>query len=521
MNSNNNDNSIKLVQNEILDCTPIGICIIRKDFTVIFWNRCMQEWTGIKKEDIEQKKLIEIYPHFNNSQYKMRLESLFSGGVPIVFSSQLHKHIFPAKLSTGELRIQHTTVSPVPIENSNEFCAQFSVEDVTELTHRLENIKTIRDKLIKENAERKKTQLELKDSEEMYRVLFNNAGSPISYYSLDGTLLLVNQISADNLGRSPEELIGKSIYDVIPEFTKEALEMIREKIETGKGLTIEKTLKLPKGERHYILNFYPVKDALGNIFAAQLVSQDITKRKIAELELKDAIIEVERSNTELTQFAYVASHDLKAPLRAIDNLTTWIEEDIQSVMTDETKNNMRLMRSRVARMGSLLDSLLEYSRVGRIEGQMVMVDTKKMIEDVVELIIPPRGFNVIVSDEMPIFKTLNVPLELVFRNLISNSIKYHKSTNGYVEISVEDAGNYFAFSVKDDGAGIAEKFHKKIFVMFQRLHSGDDIEGTGMGLALVKKTIENYGGVINVKSHEGEGALFEFTWPKIINDENV
>ena len=246
----------------------------------------------------------------------------------------------------------------------------------------------------------------------------------------------------------------------------------------------------------------------------QRVTRRTTALQASQADLGRQAIELSRSNEELEKFAYVASHDLKAPLRAIDNLTSWIEEDLGDVLEGDTRRNMDLLRGRVSRMERLLDDLLTYSRAGRVRSNVERVDTRALVQDVTELLNPPEGFRVDVEPGLPTLETEKAPLEQVFRNLIGNAIKHHNRPDGRVTVAVEDTGGFHDFVISDDGPGIPEKFHEKIFGMFQTLQSRDKVEGSGMGLALVKKIVERYGGRIRVESQEGQGTRFFFTWSK-------
>lgn len=224
--------------------------------------------------------------------------------------------------------------------------------------------------------------------------------------------------------------------------------------------------------------------------------------------------ELERSNQELDRFAYVASHDLKAPLRALEHLATWIEEDASENLPAASVDHLHKMRGRIARMESLLDDLLTYSRAGRVRGEVGIVDLRELMRGVVEIVGPPEGFDIQFPDSLPRFETYRVPLETVFRNLIGNAIKHHPDRQGRVEIGVDEHDRYYEFFVRDDGDGIQPEFHGRIFEMFQTLRPRDQIEGSGIGLAVVKKIVESAGGAIRVDSEVGKGATFFFTWPK-------
>ena len=225
-------------------------------------------------------------------------------------------------------------------------------------------------------------------------------------------------------------------------------------------------------------------------------------------------LELERSNRELDHFAYVTSHDLKAPLRAISTLSAWIEEDLRDKVSGETAEQLDLMRGRVKRMEQLIDGILEYSRVDRMDADLERVNVRKLLDEVVEMLGPPDNVRVEVQGELPTFVTKRVRLQQVLANLLSNAVKYNHRQEPRVQISVRSVGNYYEFAVSDNGPGIATAYHEKIFMIFQTLQSRDEVESTGVGLALVKKIVEGEGGTVTLESAEDMGSTFRFTWPK-------
>lgn len=225
-------------------------------------------------------------------------------------------------------------------------------------------------------------------------------------------------------------------------------------------------------------------------------------------------LDLERSNRDLDQFAYVASHDLKAPLRAISTLSAWLEEDLAGQLNDSAKEQLQLLRSRVHRMDSLIDGVLRYSRAGRMDTEGERVDIGELLRDLVEMIDPPKGMRIDIGGRMPVLISKRLRLSQVFSNLINNAIKYHDQDEGCIGVTVERRGDgLFEFAVSDDGPGIAEQHHQRIFVMFQTLQSRDEIESTGLGLSLVKKLVEEEGGEVSLSSELGVGSTFRFTWP--------
>lgn len=260
---------------------------------------------------------------------------------------------------------------------------------------------------------------------------------------------------------------------------------------------------------------------------AQLeVANDTIEQQSAELfeELKNSQMLTERlatsndglqrANKELDQFAYVASHDLKAPLRGIANLSQWIEEDLGDSAPADLVEKTTLIRGRVQRLEALIDGILQYSRAGRVRLHIECVNVGALLTDVVELLAPPPEIDITIAPSMPSIMTERTPLQQVFMNLLGNAIKYNKRAGAKIDVSVIDKGDRYAFSVADNGPGIAAEYHERIFGIFQTLESRDRVEGTGIGLSVVKKTVELHGGSVIVNSALGKGATFTFEWPK-------
>lgn len=225
--------------------------------------------------------------------------------------------------------------------------------------------------------------------------------------------------------------------------------------------------------------------------------------------------ELERSNRDLDGFAYVASHDLRAPLRGIRNLVEWVDADVHATASPETLENLRLLHNRVDRLDMLLDSLLQYSRVGRGGDLPETIDTGKLVEAIVDYLAPPAAIQVTCEGSMPMVHARKAPLEQALRNLIANAVKHHDRADGRITVAARDLGNLVEFRVTDDGPGISPQFHERIFQMFQTLRPRDHVEGSGMGLAIVKKAVEANGGTVGVESAPPtRGCTFVFTWAK-------
>ena len=243
---------------------------------------------------------------------------------------------------------------------------------------------------------------------------------------------------------------------------------------------------------------------------------DITARREIEREREQQRRELARSNADLEEFAYVASHDLKAPLRAISHLVEWIGEDIEATASAETIDNLRLLRGRAARLQMLLDGLLAYSRVNPTQSVAEDVDIAEMVGDIAAMLAPPTGFVIACEGEISVLRTHAMPIRVVLENLIDNALKHHDRAEGRITVAMRQAGGMAEFRVSDDGPGIAPRFHDRIFVIFQTLASRDDVESSGIGLAMVKKKVLAHGGQIRVESSPpARGTAFVFTWQGI------
>ena len=233
--------------------------------------------------------------------------------------------------------------------------------------------------------------------------------------------------------------------------------------------------------------------------------------------LESSVVNLRATNEELDRFAYAASHDLKSPLRAIDHLSSWIEEDAGQQLPSEAREHLLMMRQRVRRMDSLLDDLLAYSRVGRTEDNVEPVDVGALLADIVALLDRPPGIEVIIEPPMPTLDTYRAPLRQVLLNLVNNAIKHHDREKGSVIVSCAEDGPFHRFAIADDGPGIEPGFHERVFELFQKLRPRDDVEGSGMGLSVVRKTIDTIGGMIRVESDGSRGTTFVVHWPTHIS----
>jgi len=378
--------------------------------------------------------------------------------------------------------------------------------------------------------DRKRFEEALKESEARFRSMADNAPVMIWVSGTDTQCNWFNQPWLEFTGRKMEEEVGDGwAQRVHPEDKEPCLNIYLEAFATRQRFEMEYRFQRADGEYRWLVDtgvprFTPSGDFAGYIGSCI----DITERKSNEEALRHRAEELtyltkmlattntalEKRNQELDQFAYVASHDLKAPLRAIANLSQWIEDDIAEQLSAENRRQMELLRGRVHRLEALIDGLLQYSRVGRIATPTEFVSVKNLLNEVLTMLAPPPEFTIAIAKDLPALRTQKMPLFQVFSNLISNAIKHHDRLDGNIAISATDRGDFYEFTVADDGPGIAAVYHEKVFGIFQTLEARDKVENTGVGLAIVKKIVESQGGRIYLASQEGQGATFRFTWSK-------
>lgn len=325
----------------------------------------------------------------------------------------------------------------------------------------------------------------------------------------------INDAALDLLGySSSEKLLGKHVREIYA--FPDALENLLALQDAGETITHWENTFI-KSDGNTFTGAYSIR-VINNPNQSPLMKmilfRDVTPDKKAALMIAEHTESLEKSNKELDQFAYIVSHDLKAPLRAISNLATWVQEDLGDSLADETKANFNMLKGRVARMESLINGILEYSRIGRAEIPSENIDTGKLVNEAVELLAPPSHIKLEVDPLMPVVEAPKVMLLQVFSNLISNAIKYNDKKEGLIKISAQENENAFEFSVQDNGPGIEPEYHEKIFVIFQTLQSRDKFESTGIGLTIVKRIVNARGGRIWVESAPGKGSKFIFSWPK-------
>ncbi len=414
------DNDLKIAKEkfEILNCLPISQFILRSDKVVLFWNKQLENVTGIRKSDIEGKNIEEKYPDlFKGPLLEMRLKTVFEDDVQVILSSQLHKHFLPIMDDRGSLKSQETSINPIyPYEDKDIIWALISMQDVTEYLNNLSEYRNMKEVAVREAEYRKEVQGDL------------------------------NQL-------------------------------------------LEKSWKM---------------------------SENLNLQK----ELLESV------NKELDSFVYTASHDLRAPLRGISSFATFLKSGYQDKLDEKGVHYLNRISMGVQRMTQLIDDLLALSRISRQKNPFEVTninDLLKAVLDRIEFDIQEHNVDIIIQKNIPEVNCDRIKMTEVFLNLINNGIKFsskENSGNPKIEVGYEDDGEYHRFLVKDNGIGIEPQYHEQIFGIFKRLHDVSEYEGTGAGLSIVKRVIDDHQGRIWIESELGKGAAFCFTIPKDVEKKH-
>jgi PAS domain S-box-containing protein len=366
---------------------------------------------------------------------------------------------------------------------------------------------------------RKGAEAALRESEERFRQTFELAGSGMAHVGLDGRFARVNRRLCEILGYRAEELIGKSVKEISHPEDRNLTDAARDRVRAG-------ALEVADFEKRYVhrdghtvwvdLTVALARDAQGAPLYEIAVFDDITERKHAEAALHAAHEELKRSNAELEQFAYVASHDLQEPLRMVSSYTQLIQRRYGDKLDGDAKEFMHYVVDGAARMKQLIEDLLAYSRVGTKGKEFRDIELEAALKRAVTNLraaIEEAGAAV-TWDPLPRVRGDDGQLAQLFQNLIGNALKFRGAGVPRVHVSAAEQEQEWEISVRDNGIGIEPQYFERIFMVFQRLHTKGEYPGTGIGLAICKKVVERHGGAIWVTSQPGAGSEFHFTLPK-------
>lgn len=364
-----------------------------------------------------------------------------------------------------------------------------------------------------------KTETILKESEENFRRIFENIQDVYYEVDLDGVIYEISSSVNTISDYTREDLLGSKM-DVLYADEKQRIKFIdalkRENNLNDYEINV-------KGSNQKIIpctiTAKVILDENGLPFRIIGSIRNIEDRKAAEMQLMQTLKELQVANKDLTDFAYITSHDLKSPLRAINTLANWVMMDNKDNLTEEGKEQMNLLIGRTERMHHLIEAIFEYTNVINIEAEKVDINMNQLMQKVIKKLEVPDNIKLNIPSDLPHVVFENTRMEQIFENLIENSIRFMDKEEGIIAVGYEQTEDEWEFYVSDNGPGIEEKYHDKVFQIFQTLNTRDDVESAGIGLAIVKKIISKYDGSVWINSRPGQNTTITFRIPKLKLEE--
>ncbi|WP_339628163.1 PAS domain S-box protein [uncultured Maribacter sp.] len=353
----------------------------------------------------------------------------------------------------------------------------------------------------------------LEAQREKYSSIIANMNLGIVEVDNQDIIQMVNQSFCQMSGFDEDDLLGQVLSNIII-FKKNEF-FLEKNIRRLKGESDSYEVEVfnkQRNRKHWLISGAPRYNDSGTVIGSIGIHLDITDQKELELQKENLVSELENSNQGLQEYAHIVSHDLKSPLRSISALATWLYEDYKDVLDEGGKQNLELMQEKVASMDKLIHGILEYSTANSSELDDSKVDLNTVISDIGETIYIPEHVKLVVPKTLPTIVADRIKMHQVFQNIIGNAVVHIEREIGLVEVLFKDLVDQWQFTISDNGVGIPEEYHKKIFDIFQSI--GNNERSTGIGLSIVKKIIDRYNGTVWVDSIVGEGTQFHFTIKK-------
>lgn len=504
----------------VLDSTMSMISVVNRDFNIVTFNQKAEEYLHTKKEKVIGRNVFEVFPYLKNTTYKEKVEKAMQGEL-------VHSHISESALQKGK----YFETFFIPLKNLTG-----AIDGViVKVRDRTDDI-LLQHKLIENNTLLEQQNRELKRQTSFIETLFDSTVDVIAVFDKEYRYISMNRKCEEKYRFRREEIIGKKLLDIFPVLENSEMHRDLKRAFTGE-FVYDLSYTSSVLTKTHLQNYYvPLFDEHEEVYAVMVIGHDITglveandKLRISNETLADKITELQRSNEDLEQFAYVASHDLQEPIRKIATYTDKLLTRSKEKLGDETKLYLERISKSTNRMYELINGLLLYSRITR-EGSFFTqtsldVIVKQVLADF-ELKIQQQ--NAVVScQRMPVLEAIPVQINQMFTNLISNSLKFaKKDVKPVIQIAASDLTdeqkNFYNLNPKahyvnifylDNGIGFEQQYADRIFELFQRLHDRSSYPGSGIGLAICKKIVNNHHGQIHVFSEPDKGATFQIILP--------
>ncbi|MFD0798310.1 PAS domain S-box protein [Maribacter chungangensis] len=471
----------------IVQNSPLGIVLI-DDGKIIKANDTMTQLLGYEQAELKTMTVKHISNPEDEAEGERLVKAMKQGKLDNF--SIVNKY---RKKNGSELWAK-TSVSAVKNKNGDINYLVALIEDITE-QRAAEN---------RLNAEREK-----------YSSIIANMNLGLIEVDNDDIIQMTNQSFCSMSGFREVELLGNRASDILDVKNKNVIPSKTQKRKEGKSDSYEVEVLDKLGARkHWLISGAPRYDNDKNVIGSIGIHLDITNQKILEFQKERLLKELENSNKGLQEYAHIVSHDLKSPLRSISALSTWLYEDYKDVLDDTGRHNLHLMQEKVASMDKLIHGILEYSTANNSALDKTEVDLNTVITKVGDTIFIPDHVQLAVPKRLPVILADATKMQQLFQNIIGNAVMHIEKEQGLVEVLFSESDTHWSFTIRDNGVGIPKEYHEKIFQIFQSI--GNKERSTGIGLSIVKKIIDRYGGEIWVDSELGTGTAFHFTLNKEI-----
>jgi PAS domain S-box-containing protein len=515
-----------------------GIYIRRGD-KVLFVNRAFSRLFGYSRKELKQMRFLDLVHPDDRSIARERAEQRMRGEEPADYYQcrTLTKSGDVLWVEVFGIRIDYQG-QPAVLGNFIDITERKKAEQALQEAHdeleqrvkqRTNELAKLNEELTQEIRKHEQTEEALRVSEKKYRLLLENAGVSVTYHDLDGKILLMNNVGAENLGGTPENFVGKTLHELFgSDVAGMMLERAQKIVESDAGSEHEDMIQLPSGPRWFWSLLRPARDGNGKLVGVQVTSHDITQRRQMENALREAKDHLEKKvqertkeltekTEELEMFTFFISHDLQSPLRSMQRFSQSLAEESGEYLGESQRKELEAFGQAAKRMNELIDDMMTYARLGILDFSKTEVPLKSIIMDAQFPLIEEirdKGGKIHVSDSLPIVRGHERTLVRLVANLLSNAIKFvppDRTPQVYIEAA--RSADSVRVSVRDNGVGIDPEYQEKIFRIFERLHSKHEYPGTGIGLAIVKKAAQLHRGTVGVESEVNKGSTFWFEIP--------